>query len=220
MLTDISGNGFTILSNNFVGPIYTPPQLFQSGLTAWYDFNDRTTLFSDTGATVPIQNGDFIRYVVNKAPNRPLYDLLNSQSPLDACNSTVFCANTLNTNRNVQRSLCGNQQTGDINLRSFTGLTNSSTGKTAFTYSAFIRIPPVTVGARVVAANIANPAAASFTTSRFTIAINFAGSSNVLVSNDNNNNYGLLNVYITVGGIQLFNFLTVIMPENIFNGYL
>jgi hypothetical protein len=150
MLTDISGNTYLTVNNNQITTIFTPPQLFNSGLTIWWDFNDRSVLYNSTALTTNVQMGDIIYYVVNKAPNRPFYDLRNVNFgfptrygiPLPSANTgvfSVFCANTLNTNKNTHFYTGPNPSNSAVSLASLSGY--SSSGKTAFTYSVFCRLP-------------------------------------------------------------------------------
>lgn len=50
-----------------------------TGLVAWYDFSDITTLYQDSAKTTPVaSDGDPIGYIVDKGPNG--YDLLQATS--------------------------------------------------------------------------------------------------------------------------------------------
>ncbi len=199
MLTDISGNSYTMISNNFISPIYTPQQLFQSGLTIWWDFNDRSTLYSDSGGTIPINNGDVIRYVRNKVQNYPLYDLRNPVNPTSATinNSSFFSANTINTNKNSHVCNAGNTAQAQAALRTLSGY--QSTNKTAFTFSAFFRL--TSTGTK---SNIANFGTTVLTAARFsfiTTPDNGLGVTGGLESGY----LPVVNINVYVGGLQIIN---------------
>jgi hypothetical protein len=184
MLTDISGNGYTVLSNNFVGAVYTPPQLFNREFTIWYDFSDKTTMFSDTGATSSITNNQMVRYVRNKAPNRPLYDLINPTFPASTSNSSYFGENSVNTNKHSLYVLTPNTATAGANLRSISAY--SSSGKTAFTLGVCFRFTS-TVGTRSNAINFGG--AGGLAGARLSVFTNTTTVSDIIGGNAQSFNY-------------------------------
>lgn len=178
MLLDISGNTFSSLGNTAPSIIYQPQQIFGTGLTIWYDFNDTSTLFSDSGATTNVQNtGDYILYVKNKAIDRPNHDLrqsIPSNTPLSSftsSTSSVFRLNksALNTNKNSNFFIHNSVLTSaPYALAGISGY--STTGKSALTWSGVFR---------VLTANTAY-VSASFQTNLF--AIRFTNSNNIRIT--------------------------------------
>jgi hypothetical protein len=143
--------------------IYQPSQILGTGMTIWYDFNDKSTLFTDSGGTTNnVQNsGDYILYVKNKAPNRLLYDLQHPTPSVASGNTTtrpltsftanstsvfVYSANCLNTNKSSEflwhNGTVNNATTLNGVLRSISGY--STSGKSAFTWSGVYRVGLVT----------------------------------------------------------------------------
>lgn len=212
MLTDISGNTFLNSRNNIIGVVYTPPQLFQSGLTIWYDFNDASTMYSDTGLTQNVVNGSPVLYVFNKAPNRPFYDLRHiaySYPPRYGVSlpaftgvsyttgASVFCANTLNTNKNT---VIFNQQTFPT-LLSISGY--SSSGSTAFTCSILCRNAPGQ-GNRVLPFHIVNTG--SLSNARFITGIASATAQDARGASAGGgvgNDRAINPLYLYIGGVNL-----------------
>jgi hypothetical protein len=140
MLFDIAGNTFSSLGNISPSIVYQPQQIFGTGLTIWWDFSDKTILFSNTAATINIVNNfDPVLHVNNKGTGGSDFDLRNYQNRSNLVNpfsttSNIFNNNVLNTNKGVT-TFTGNAFT---HLRSKSGLTflniSSFTHSTVFRY--------------------------------------------------------------------------------------
>lgn len=139
MLFDIAGNAFSSLGNISPSVVYQPQQVFGTGLTIWYDFSDKTVLFSNTAATINIVNNfDPVLHVNNKGTGGSDFDLRNYVNRANLVNpvsttSNIFTNNVLNTNKGVT-IFTGN---GFTHLRSKSGLTFSTTS--SFTHSTVFR---------------------------------------------------------------------------------
>ena len=138
MLLDSQGNIFSSLGNNTVpSVIYSPQQLFGTGLTLWYDFSDKSVLFINTAGTINVQNNnDPIMYVRNKGVGETGLNLdlgtYNDRANLTNRFNTsaiTFTNNVLNTNKGTARhSLLNPSSAATVNhLRTINGLTFSST---------------------------------------------------------------------------------------------
>jgi hypothetical protein len=148
MFKTISGNLIEGLGSIAPTNIYNPEQLFGTGLTIWYDFNDTTSLFTDSAATINVANtGDYILYVKNKAKNRPNFDLRQanpSNLPLSAYTGagksvSTFNKSALNTNRNSNSVYHNASLNGQgFEMASISGY--STAGKSAFTVSGCFRV--------------------------------------------------------------------------------
>ena len=152
-MLDISGNTFTSLRNTIPTVIYQPQQIFGTGLTIWYDFNDRTVLFTNTAATINVSaTNDIIRYVRNKGTDRnyDLTALFPSQTSLTSTDSVLpFKANDLNSNKNSNYVAYtgGNVSNIDGPLGSISATTTSGASQpSAITFSAVFRMHSSTGG--------------------------------------------------------------------------
>jgi|694.fasta_scaffold03657_21 hypothetical protein len=91
----ISSQGSTIPTSTL-----NPQQIFGNKLTIWYDFNDQSRLFSDTGFTTTITNNQVIRSIRNKGTgNGRNYDLYSVSSVLSG--TTSWRQNYINSNKNL-----------------------------------------------------------------------------------------------------------------------
>jgi hypothetical protein len=134
MLLDISGNTFSSLGNTIPTVIYQPQQIFGTGLTIWYDFNDQSNLFSNTGLTTTINDNEVISGVRNKGlGNNRNYNLYNVGSSFSG--ATVWRQNYINTNRNLTIKA---SQLGI--LRTVSAITISDSAS-AMTYSIVYKAP-------------------------------------------------------------------------------
>jgi len=133
MLLDISGNTFSSFGNTAPTVIYQPQQIFGTGLTIWYDFNDKSVLFSDTGLTTTITDNQQIKGVRNKGlGNNRNYDLFDDRNAVSAL--TIWKQNYINTNRNL--SIRGGP-TGRLRTVSALTISNSASAMTySFVYRA------------------------------------------------------------------------------------
>jgi hypothetical protein len=150
MLKDIAGNVISSLGSGAASApstIFTPSQILGTGLTIWYDFNDVSTLYSNSAGTINVANtGDYILYVKNKATDRPNYDLrkaISSNLPLSAFSATtdavlIFKKSALNTNKNTDY-IYHNGATSGANNPILSLSSYTTTGKSAFTWSAVMR---------------------------------------------------------------------------------
>jgi hypothetical protein len=100
MLLDISGNTFSTLGNTVPTVIYTPPQILGNDLLSWYDFNDTSTLYTNTALTTNVvNNNDLILGVRNKGTgNGRNYNLFQT-SP--TTNVHQYKKNVINSNKNL-----------------------------------------------------------------------------------------------------------------------
>lgn len=79
--------------------IYQPQQIFENKLTIWYDFNDQSNLFSDTGFTTTITNNQVIKGIRNKGTgNGRNYNLYTIGS---ISGTTSWRQNYINSNKNL-----------------------------------------------------------------------------------------------------------------------
>lgn len=179
MLLDISGNTFSSFVNTAPTVIYQPQQIFGTGMTIWYDFNDKSVLFSDTGATTNIQNsGQIIKYVRNKG-NNPNYNLI-SNYPTAVSGTTqevlVFKANDLNTNKNsnfVSLVGGGTNNTGYGPLTSISSNT-TTTEPSAFTISSAFRTYSNTGGLLTIIGGFHRNKGVAYITSTNATTVSFA----------------------------------------------
>lgn len=115
--------------------IYQPQQLFGTGLTLWYDFSDKSVLFSNTAATINVQNdNDPIMYVRNKGVGETGLNLdlttyigrSNLTTPINT-SAITFTNNVLNSNKGTANHTLLATATTVNHLRTINGLTFSST---------------------------------------------------------------------------------------------
>jgi hypothetical protein len=139
MLFDIAGNAFSSLGNISPSVVYQPQQVFGTGLTIWWDFSDKSVLFSNTAATINVVNNfDPVLHVNNKGTGGSDFDLRNYQNRSNLTNpfsttANIFTNNALNTNKGVT-TFTGSSFT---HLRSKSGLTFLTTS--SFTHSTVFR---------------------------------------------------------------------------------
>lgn len=91
----ISSKGSTFPIN-----VYTPPQIFGNDLLSWYDFNDTSTLYTNTALTTNVvNNNDLILGVRNKGTgNGRNYNLTQVNT---TGNVLQYKKNAINSNRNL-----------------------------------------------------------------------------------------------------------------------
>lgn len=143
LIKDISDSALG--GSSFPMVTYTPLQLFGDKLWLWYDFNDVSTLYSNTGATTNISNsGQIIKYVINKGKDRN-YDLRSvfPNALTGTSNSvSVFQRNSLNTNKNSNfinfTGITTNAGFGP--LQSISGTSTSGSGVSSLTVSMVVRL--------------------------------------------------------------------------------
>jgi hypothetical protein len=155
MLLDISGNTFSALGNTAPTVIYQPQQIFGTGLTIWYDFNDRSVLFTNTAATINVSaTNDIIRYVINKGnnPNYNLISLYPTQTSLTSNNSVLpFKLNDLNTNKNSNFiSFTGGTGNSGFGVLGSISSNTTTTQPSAFTFSSAFRTHSSTSGLNTI----------------------------------------------------------------------
>jgi hypothetical protein len=145
LIKDLSNSALG--GSSFPMVTYTPLQLFGDKLWIWYDFNDISTLYSDTGATTNISNsGQIIKYVINKGKDRN-YDL-RSVYPTALTGSSnsvsVFQRNSLNTNKNSSyiNFTGATNNAGFGSLQSISGTSTSGSSVSALTVSGVIKLGP------------------------------------------------------------------------------
>jgi hypothetical protein len=189
MLLDISGNTFLSLGNTALPTvIYNPQQIFGTGLTLWYDFSDKSVLFTNTAATINVQNdGDPVMYVRNKGvgesgSNFDLGSYIGRSNFTSRINTSAitYTNNFLNTNKGIGRYAVGATAQTVNHLRMINGLTfSASTGQitSALTFSCVFRAAtPVSQGTimwNVGPVNCCVPFQVIYTTSN-RISIEFA----------------------------------------------
>jgi len=127
----ISSQGSTFPVN-----VYNPQQLFGDKLTVWYDFNDQSTLFSDTGFTTTVTNNQNIKGIRNKGTgNGRNYDIYDDNGDGTAISAgTIWKQNAINSNKNLS------QKGGLGRYRSFSALTVNDSAS-AMTYSVVYKAP-------------------------------------------------------------------------------
>jgi len=127
----ISSQGSTFPVN-----VYNPQQLFGDKLTVWYDFNDQSTLFSDTGFTTTVTNNQNIKGIRNKGTgngrNYDMYDDNGDGTPISG--GSIWKENYINTNKNLSL------KSGLGRYRSFSALTVNDSAS-AMTYSVVYKAP-------------------------------------------------------------------------------
>lgn len=147
MLKDIAGNLISSLGSGgsaASAPInlFTPTQIFGTGLTIWYDFNDTSVLFTNTAATTNVSaTNDIIRYVRNKGTdvNYNLTSCFPTQTSVTSTDQVLaFKPNNINTNKNSNfvGSTGGTLSAGLGPLRSISATTTSVS---AITFSSAFR---------------------------------------------------------------------------------
>jgi hypothetical protein len=162
MLKDIAGNLISSLGGgggaaSAPSTIFTPSQILSTGLTIWYDFNDRSVLFTDTAATINVSlTNDIIRYVRNKGTDRN-YDLISlfpTQTSVTSSDQVLaFKPNNINTNKNANfvgstgnTSGAGAGPLGSISATTTSGASQPS----AITFSAVFRTHSNTGGLNTI----------------------------------------------------------------------
>jgi hypothetical protein len=127
----ISSQGSTFPVN-----FYSPQQIFGDKLTIWYDFNDQSTLYSDTGFTTTISNNQNIKAIRNKGTgNGRNYNMYDDGTTVSA--GTIWKQNIINSNKSIS------SKGGIGRLRTVSALTVSDSSSAA-TYSLVYRCPTTT----------------------------------------------------------------------------
>lgn len=219
MLKDIAGNLISSLGGGGGAAsaptlISNPSQILGTGLTIWYDFNDRSVLFTNTAATTNVSaTNDIIRYVRNKGTDRN-YDLIStfpSQTSLTSTDSVLpFKANDLNSNKNSNYVAYTGGTVSNVfgPLGSISGTTTSGASQpSAITFSAAFRMHGSTGGLFTLIGGIAPNRAA--------LQITAAGLATVTVAifPTNGTAINIPNIPIVSG--ERYHYITLIVNSNL-----
>jgi hypothetical protein len=220
MLKDIAGNVISSLGGgggaaSAPSTIFTPSQILSTGLTIWYDFNDRSVLFTDTAATINVSaTNDIIRYVRNKGTDRN-YDLISlfpSQTSLTSTETVLpFKANDLNSNKNSNYvAYTGGNVSNVVGpLGSISATTTSGASQpSAITFSAAFRIHSNTGGFfTLIGGIVANRAALQITAAGLTtVNVNIFNAAGLSTNSINN---------IPIVSGERYHYITLVVDSNL-----
>jgi hypothetical protein len=135
----ISSQGSTFPIN-----IYTPPQIFGNELLSWYDFNDTSTLYTNSALTTNVvNNNDLILGVRNKGTGNGRNYNLNQINT--TANVHQYKKNAINSNRNLA-NFTGSTTTASLVTRDAYVLTSTTS---SYTFS-FCYKNPLTTGNHIL----------------------------------------------------------------------
>jgi hypothetical protein len=214
MLKDIAGNLISSLGGgggaaSAPSTIFTPSQILSTGLTIWYDFNDRSVLFTNTAATTNVSaTNDIIRYVINKGTDRN-YDLTANYPLQTSLTSTdqvlAFKPNNINTNKNSNSvSSTGGTLSAGVGPLGSISATTTTNQPSAITYSAAFRTHSNTGGANtIIGGFIANKCVIYVQPNNTTV--NFLIVSNTAINNT-------ITIPIVTG--ERYHYFTIVIDSN------